>query len=121
VNGIIRYSHGDSINGLVITGMGYHGRWNKTDQVLERALSDGLVGRFGALDPTDGGDTYRYRGSLDWQRGTAQTLTRVSAYGIGYGLNLFSNFTYALNDPFRLGHQRFLGRRFIALSHECHE
>ena len=42
--------------------------WNSTDQVPQRAIDDGLIGRFGALDPTDGGDTYRYSGSVEWQR-----------------------------------------------------
>jgi len=88
----------------------YHGTWNSTDQVPERALTEGLVGRFGSLDPSDGGDTYRYSGSLDWQRGTAQTLTKVSAYGIGYGLNLFSDFTYAFTTPFMAGPQIHRGR-----------
>src|SRR5262249_22112148 len=66
VNGVIRFSRGDSINGFSVTGMGYHGRWQATDQVPDRAIAEGLVSRFGAIDPTDGGRTYRYSGSLEW-------------------------------------------------------
>ena len=99
VNGVVRYSEGDVTNGWAVTAMGYLGRWNSTDQVPQRALASGALGRFGAVDPTDGGHTYRYSTSLDWQRGTGRTLTKVTAYGIAYDLDLFSNFTYALSDP----------------------
>jgi hypothetical protein len=99
INGAVRYSRGDAVNGFAVTAMGYHGRWNSTDQVAERAISEGLISRFGELDPTDGGHSYRYSGSIDWQRGTSTTLTKVTAYGIGYDLHLFSDFTYYLDDP----------------------
>jgi len=45
------------VNGWSITGIGYLGTWNSTDQVAQRAIVSGLVGRFSAIDPTDGGDT----------------------------------------------------------------
>ena len=99
VNGLVRYTQGDSVNGFSVTGMGYRGTWNSTDQVPLRAVDQGIIGRFGALDPTDGGDTYRYSGSIDWQRAGRNASTKVTAYGIGYDLNLFSNFTFFLDDP----------------------
>ncbi len=52
--------------------MGYRATWNSTDQVPQRAIDEGLIGRFGALDPSDGGDTYRYSGTLEWQRSQRQ-------------------------------------------------
>jgi hypothetical protein len=99
INGVVRYSRGDAFNGFSLTAMGYHGEWNSTDQIAERAVTEGLIGRFGSLDPSDGGHSYRYSLSADWQHGTGTTSTRVTAYGIGYDLALFSNFTYYLNDP----------------------
>src|SRR5205823_5588391 len=99
VNGVVRYSRGDAVNGLSVTGMGYRATWNATDQVPQRAIDAGLIDRFGALDPTDGGDTYRYSGTVEWQRTHNNATTKVVAYGIGYDLNLFSNFTFFLNDP----------------------
>jgi hypothetical protein len=98
-NGVIRYSQGDVVNGWALTGMGYRGRWNATDQIPARAIAAGTIDRFGTIDPTDGGETSRYSASLDWQRGTGRTLTKATAYGLGYDLDLFSNFTYALADP----------------------
>ena len=98
VNGVVRYSQGDAVNGFAITGLGYTAKWNSTDQVPERAIASGLISRFGGIDNTDGGDTYRYSGSLEWQRSRSNTSTKVTAFGVGYNLNLFSNFTYFLDD-----------------------
>ncbi len=39
------------------------------------------------------------RGVLDWQRSGANDSTRVTAYTQRYGVQLFHNFTYFLNDP----------------------
>ena len=99
VNGVIRYSRGDAVSGLSVTGMGYRAKWNATDQVPLRAIDEGLIDRFGALDPSDGGDTYRYSGTVEWQRARNNATTKIVAYGIGYDLNLFSNFTFFLDDP----------------------
>ncbi len=99
VNGLFRYTRGDAASSLSITGMGYRSTWDSTDQVPLRAIESDLIGRFGALDPSDGGDTYRYSASLEWQRTRNNAATKVVAYGIGYDLNLFSNFTYFLDDP----------------------
>jgi len=99
VNGVVRFSRGDTVNGMTFTGMGYTSTWNSTDQVPLRAVGEGIIGRFGALDPSDGGDTYRYSGSFEWQRSRGNAATKVTAYGIGYDLNLFSNFTFFLDDP----------------------
>lgn len=99
LNGVLRWNRGDAGNGLTVTAMGYDGNWNSTDQVPERAVGEGLISRYGAIDPTDGGRSYRYSLAADWRRGTESSLTRASAYVLRYGLNLFSNFTYFLDDP----------------------
>jgi outer membrane receptor protein involved in Fe transport len=114
INGVIRYSHGDAVNGLSITGMAYRGKWNSTDQVPERAIAEGLIDRLGALDPTDGGDSYRYSGTVEWQRTRGNASTKVTAYGIGYDLNLFSNFTFFLDDPQHGDQFQQADHRFIA-------
>jgi hypothetical protein len=99
VNGILRYSIGNSRNAFSVTGMGYHGEWNSTDQVAKRAIDSGLIDRFGAIDPTDGGQSHRYSLSAEWQRTWSSSVTQASAYLLDYKLNLFSNFTYYLDDP----------------------
>jgi len=98
-NGVIRYSQGNPLNGFSITGMGYSSNWNATDQVADRAISDGLISRFGSLDTSDHGHTFRYSLAADGQWSGERSSTRVNAYVLRYGLNLFSNFTYFLDDP----------------------
>jgi hypothetical protein len=99
LNGVLRWNRGDAGNGLTLTAMGYDGKWNSTDQIPERAVEEELINRFGTINPTDGGSTYRYSLAADWRRGSETTLTRASAYALRYGLDLFSDFTYFLNDP----------------------
>ena len=98
-NGVLRYTTGDQRGAFSITAMGYGSKWSSTDQIPERAVSEGLVSRFGSLDTGDGGETHRYSLSADWQRSGASSLTQVSAYAVDYQLDLFSNFTYFLDDP----------------------
>ena len=99
LNGVLRWNRGDAGNGFTLTAMGYDGKWNSTDQIPERAVTEGLIGRYGAIDPTDGGRTYRYSLAADWRQGGDTALTRASAYVLRYGLDLFSDFTYFLDDP----------------------
>ena len=101
VNAVLRYSEGEVSNGFNITAMAYRApKWNATDQIAERAIDRGLIsGRFDAIDPTDGGNAHRYSLSAAWQKTTETTATRINAYVIDWQLNLFSNFTYFLDDP----------------------
>ena len=99
VNGVLRYSRGDTRNGLSLTAMGYDADWAATDQIPQRAIAEGRISRFGSIDPTDAGRTYRYSLTADGQRGSPRASTRVTAFVLGYGLNLISNFTYFLDDP----------------------
>jgi len=98
VNGVLRYSRGDAQNGYSITAMGYNGTWNATNQVAKRAVDKGLISRYGTLDPTDGGNSYRYSLSVEGQKTTENSVTRANAYLVKYNMNLWNNFTYALED-----------------------
>jgi hypothetical protein len=98
-NGVLRYSRGYANNGWSVTAMAYHGKWNSTDQIPERAVAGGQLGRFDAVDPTDGGAARRVSLSGIWRRTTADSASRASAYMIRNQLDLWSNFTYFLKDP----------------------
>lgn len=98
-NGFLRYSEGAPDNGLAITALAYTNSWHSTDQIPARAVAEGLLGRFGAVDQTDGGDTQRYSLSMRWSRSDARTASRVEAYAIYSTLNLYNNFTYFLDNP----------------------
>ncbi len=98
-NGMLRYSRGFANNGWSVTAMAYRGRWNATDQIPLRALEDGSLGRFDAIDNTDGGSARRYSLSGIWRRTGTESASKVSAYVIRNQLDLYSNFTYFMNDP----------------------
>ncbi|HET6515751.1 MAG TPA: TonB-dependent receptor [Thermodesulfovibrionales bacterium] len=98
-NGVLRYSVRDEQNGFNITAMAYNGKDNATNQVAERAVGEGLISRFGTLNPTDYVDATRYSLSGAWQRTVGNSITKVNAYTIVNHLALFSDFTYFLNDP----------------------
>ncbi|HEV3141516.1 MAG TPA: TonB-dependent receptor, partial [Vicinamibacterales bacterium] len=120
LNGVLRYSQGNSVDGFTLTAMGYHGKWNATEAVPERAINAGLIDRFGSIDPTDGGHTYRYSAAAEWQRGGSSSLTKASAYGLVYDLDLVSNFTFFLDDPVRGDQIEQADHRFVSgfkLSH----
>ncbi|GGY73926.1 TonB-dependent receptor [Pseudoduganella plicata] len=99
LNGVLRYSQGYANNGWHVTAMAYGANWNATDQIPQRAVDAGALGRFDAIDPTDGGSAHRYSISGAWRRTTEDSASKVSAYVIANRLDLFSNFTYFLDDP----------------------
>jgi hypothetical protein len=99
LNGVLRYSRGYANNGWSVTAMAYHGSWDSTDQIPRRAVDDGTLGRFDAVDYTDGGAARRYSLSGVWRQTTADSASKVNAYIIRNQLGLWSNFTYFMDDP----------------------
>jgi hypothetical protein len=81
-----------------VTVLGYHGAWNSTDQIPLRAVDAGTLGRYDAVDPTDGGDSDR--ASISFTRTTreADATTQINAYAVFSHLDLYSNFSYFLDD-----------------------
>jgi len=98
LSGLVKYTHGDDERGYALTAMGYEGHWQATDQIPQRAVSAGLISRFGNIDRTDGGGSRRASVSGEaWGRLGAGSW-RADVYVLGYRLDLFSNFTY-FTDP----------------------
>lgn len=99
INGVLRYSEGNAANGFNVTAMAYKAKWNATDQIPQRALDSGLISnRFDAIDKTDGGEAHRYSLSGAWHQFTATNSTNINAYIIYNKLDLYSNFTYFLDN-----------------------
>lgn len=98
-NAVLRYSQGSPSRGFSITGMAYKSSWTSTDQVPERLIDSGALPRFGSLNPTDGGKTQRVSLSGKWFDKGPTGDTEFSAYAIDYRFDLFSDFTYFLNNP----------------------
>jgi TonB dependent receptor/TonB-dependent Receptor Plug Domain len=99
INGVLRYSQGTATDGFTLTGMAYSNGWNSTDQVAQRAIDQGIISRFGTLDPTDGGTSSRFSLSSNLAHSSEYGQSNISAYVIRSDLQLFNNFTYFLDNP----------------------
>lgn len=98
-NGVLRYTHGPENRRWTLTAMRYRAAWHATDQLPQRALDQGLVGRFGTLDPTDGGRTGRDTLSLNLDHVLPDGRFQLDAWTLRSRLDLYSNFTFFLDDP----------------------
>jgi outer membrane receptor protein involved in Fe transport len=99
LNGVLRYHHGTAEDFFTVTAMVYSGKWNSTDQVPQHAIDEGLIGRFGSLNPSDGGESSRSSLSFNRVRRTEADQVQFSGYVIRYKLDLWSTFTYYLKHP----------------------
>ena len=78
----------------------FRSNWDASGQVPERAVNSGLISRFGAIDATEGGQTARYNANLSVEQMLKHgAMLRNQVYLIKYDFNLYSNFTFFLNDP----------------------
>jgi outer membrane receptor protein involved in Fe transport len=112
-NGLMTYSQGGADNGFSMTARGYAGtRWNSSDQIPYTAIP--VVGFFGALNAEDGGHSHRYSLQGEWHHRAANSETTIMAYGFYYDLNLFSDFTYYLVDPYKGDQFEQQDRRWVA-------
>lgn len=99
LNGLMRYTRGTATDGVSVTGMAYSNRWNSTDQVPQRAIDQGFLPRFGAEDPSDGGNTDRFALSARGAGTDDMGSWKVNGYAVRSTLDLYNNFTYFLTDP----------------------
>lgn len=99
-NGVVTLSGVGDSSSWQLSFMGYQAKWTATDQVPERLLNAPGFNRYGSLDPTAGGDTSRHSVSGQWSHNDAQGgVWRAQAYVVRYAMDLYSNFTYALERP----------------------
>jgi hypothetical protein len=84
-------------------------------QIPARAVRSGLVDRFGAIDNSQGGNTQRlnFNADLRWRLAENQSVS-LHTYAQYYALDLFSNFTFFLNDPVNGDGIRQIDRRWVA-------
>ncbi len=93
-----RFSHGTDANGFSLTGMYYKSGGRLTTDQSVYAVQDGLIGRYGTLDPSDRSKSERY--SLSGHYGVARGDWRFTAnvYGIHSTMTLWNDFTHYLFD-----------------------
>lgn len=112
-NAVFRLSSGTAANGYSVSAMLYQADWVASEQVPQRAIDSGELGRYGALTRNDGGKTHRNSLSGEWAQTDAAGATRANWYVVDYGLNLFSapsgytNYnTYPLGDQHEQADER---------------
>ena len=83
---------------LTFTVSGFNSAWNASGQVPNRVVKAGIIDRFGALDPMEGGTTSRENMSLVYDKKQDNHAFHLQAYLTRYTFKLFSDFTYYLMD-----------------------
>ncbi|GAA4882249.1 TonB-dependent receptor [Flaviramulus aquimarinus] len=78
----------------------FQSKWDASGQIPVRAVESGQIGRFGAIDDTEGGNTSRSNFWLNHSKQLDEhSSIKSSAYLSKYDFELFSNFTFFLEDP----------------------
>lgn len=76
--------------------------WDASGQIPQRAIDSGQIGRFGAIDDTEGGYTSRHNVSLSLRSlQSPKQFLETQIWFSQYNFELYSNFTFFLNDPER--------------------
>ncbi len=97
--GTLRFSHGTDAQGYSTTAMYFHGAGNMTTDQPLRAVQQGLITRWGTLDPTDGSLSERFSLSGHFATTGDAWKLRSSGYFIHSKMVLWNNFTHDLADP----------------------
>ncbi len=96
-----KYSHYlDNNKHLSFSLSTFRSQWDASGQIPQRAVDRGLIGQFGAIDDTEGGNTRRTSANLNLLQGLPDGATvENQLYFIRYDFELYSNFTFFANDP----------------------
>ncbi|MDD9959871.1 MAG: TonB-dependent receptor [Gammaproteobacteria bacterium] len=96
LNGLLKYTGEFAGIPSRITLSAYDSDWTSTNQIPLRAVTSGMIDRFGFIDPDLGGESYRY--SLTGNFEIAENWD-LNLYASSYYMSLINNPTYLLNDP----------------------
>jgi len=101
INVMGRYNHKDNNgNEMNLTASHFQSKWDASGQIPQRAVDNGTIGRFGAIDDTEGGNTSRTNLLINHQKQLDQHSQFKSKFFISkYDFELYSNFTFFLEDP----------------------
>ena len=84
--------------GIVISH--FNSKWDASGQIPQRAVDNGSISRFGAIDNTEGGKTSRSNLIVNYDQLLENNASlKNKLYFSNYDFELFSNFTFFLEDP----------------------
>ncbi|ADB37766.1 TonB-dependent receptor [Spirosoma linguale] len=93
------HSHIGENTNLTVTASTFWSKWNHSGQIPDRAIASGLIGWFGSIDPTEGGETSRTNINAQLVTVTPRNHTiKNQFFYSNYNFELYSNFTFFLND-----------------------
>ncbi len=85
---------------VLLTASHFQSKWDASGQIPQRAVDQGLISRFGSIDDTEGGQTSRTNLLVNHNKQlSAGSSIKTKAYLSQYDFELFSNFTFFLEDP----------------------
>lgn len=111
---------------LTVQASYFTSKWDASGQIPTRAVEQGLISRFGAIDDTEGGQTHRINAAIEHLATIGEhTNITTNAFFSNYGFELYSNFTYFLNDSangdqIKQFESRNIGGFQTTLSHHYH-
>ena len=78
----------------------FKSRWDASGQIPQRAVDSGMIDRWGALDDTEGGNTSRTNFNVEYNSLVSENLQfKSNVFYSQYNFELYSNFTFFLEDP----------------------
>lgn len=78
----------------------FYSKWDASGQIPQRAIDRGDISRFGSIDDTEGGTTSRTNIAVEYTKPlTDNAFIKTNGYYSDYDFELFSNFTFFLDDP----------------------
>ncbi|WP_193434732.1 TonB-dependent receptor [Confluentibacter citreus] len=85
---------------LSISVSHFKSRWDASGQIPQREVDNGNISRFGAIDDTEGGNTSRTNLNIDYNKYVRENATlNTNVFYSHYDFELYSNFTFFLEDP----------------------
>ncbi|UIR55780.1 TonB-dependent receptor [Sphingobacterium sp. SRCM116780] len=77
----------------------FNSSWNASGQIPERAVDEGIIDRWGSIDPTEGGSTSRTNFQMNYKHiiSPSDQIDAMVWYS-KYDFNLYSDFTFYLKD-----------------------
>ena len=85
---------------LTLTASHFTSRWDASGQIPQREVDNGNMTRFGAIDDTEGGETERTNFNVTFDNYISDdTKLSANAFYSHYAFELYSNFTFFLEDP----------------------
>ncbi|WP_163409393.1 TonB-dependent receptor [Flavobacterium ajazii] len=83
-----------------LTASRFISKWDASGQIPQRLVDDGTISRFGSVDDTEGGSTSRANFNLSIHKPIDEnTFLKANTFYSNYKFELFSNFTFFLEDP----------------------